>query len=402
MSKTVLFLADGMADEPLPELGGKTPLEHAATPNMDAIARAGASGTFLALPEGFPTSSDVANLSVMGYDLATNLIGRGPLEALSQGITLGPEDIAFRCNLITTKDGVITDYSAGHIDNETARVLISELADEFNSPEVSFHPGVSYRNLLILHGARFSDRVLYEKPDASHGKRVADLLPKPVGDDPRSVATAKLLCDLIARSQPFLEQLAQNAGRESPANLIWPWSPGGQPKLQSFAAKYGGVRAAVISAVDVIFGLGAATGMDLIRVPGATGFVDTNYEGKADAAVAALADHDFVYLHVEAIDECGHLGDLKLKLKAIEDFDARVVGRVMNQLRGQPVTFAVLPDHPVPVKQRIHTRVPVPVAMCGPHIRPDQCQVYGEQTAPTGALGLMRGDQLMRRILNLP
>ena len=395
MGKTILFLADGMADDALPELGGKTPVQHAHTPNMDRIARDGASGTFLTLPAGFPTSSDVANMSVLGYDLAKFYCGRGPLEAMSQEIDLAPDDVAFRCNLIYADGDTLVDYSGGHIEHDDAEQIMHDLAEAFNSQELSFFPGVSYRNLLILHGSQFCDRVTYEKPDASQGMHIPDLLIKPADDSKEARHTADFVNRLQARSRAFLEEHPINAARKEPANMIWPWSPGKRPRMTPFKQKYG-ASGAVISAVDVIFGLGRCAGMDIIRVEGATGFVDTNYEGKADAAVDALRTHDFVYLHVEAIDECGHMGDLKLKLQAIEDIDRRLMGRVMEQLEGQDITYLILPDHPVPVHQRIHTRDPVPVSISGPGIASDACTVYSEIDAPNGSLGLMKGDELMK------
>lgn len=395
--KTVLFLADGMADEPLPELGGKTPLEAVDTPWMDRIAALGASGTFLSLPPGFPTSSDVANLSVLGYDLAACYPGRGPLEAAAQGIPLGEHDIAWRCNLVHAADGILHDYSAGHIANDAAAELMAALQAELGSAQASFHAGVSYRNLLILHSPEFCERVRFHKPDSSQGQRLDDLALAPADDSPEAAHTVAFLRDLEARAAAFLARQPRNAGAAAPANRIWPWSPGRQPRLQAFAEKYGR-RGAVISAVDVIFGIARCAGMGVIKVPGATGFVDTNYEGKAAAAVRALADHDFVFLHVEAIDECGHMGDLPLKMQAIRDFDARIVGPVMQALDGQGCAFAVLPDHPVPVRLRKHTRTPVPVAICGPHIAPDPIRQYSETLAPGGALGHLRGDGVMRRL----
>ncbi len=401
MTKTVLILTDGMADEPLAELDGRTPLEHAHTPNMDRIAREGACGTFLSLPEGFPTSSDVANMSVLGYDLATNYTGRGPLEAMSQGIELGPRDIAFRCNLVQIDGETLVDYSGGHIEHDDAVQLVAALKESFDSDSICFYPGVSYRNLIVLSGEEWSDRVVYDKPDASQGMAWREILLRPADDSAAARRTADFLNELTVRSIELLSNHPLNQGRATPANMIWPWSPGRKPRMEPFSRKYGGARGAVISAVDVVFGLGVCAEMDIIRVPGATGFVDTNYEGKADACVKALDDHDFVYLHVEAADECSHMGDLKLKLQAIEDIDRRLIGRVMDQLEGQNITYAVLPDHPVPLKQRIHTRTPVPVAICGRHIPVDHCRVYSETIAPTGALGMFEGDGLMKRILGL-
>ncbi len=398
-SKAILFLADGMADEPLDELGGKTPLEHARTPNMDRIAERGASGTFLSLPGDCPTSSDAANLSVLGYDLDKSYPGRGPIEAASRGIELLPHDIAFRCNLVEVKDGILNDYSAGQIRGEDSVGLIDVLNSELGSAKLFFHSGVSYRNLLVLRGEEFSEKIRFAKPDSSQGERVERLLPCPADPSPEAKRTAGLLRELMLKSQEVLGRLPAAKTNGGRANCIWPWSPGRKPDLEKFSDKYAGTRAAVISAVDVIFGIAACTGMDIIKVPGATGFIDTNYEGKAEAAVEALAGHDFVYLHVEAIDECSHMGRLDLKLKAIEDFDSRIVGPVTRALEGQPVRFAILPDHPVPIKLRKHTRTPVPVAICGPGINPDGVERYSESLAPKGSLGLMRKDELMRRIL---
>ena len=401
MTKTILFLADGMADDPLDELGGKTPVEYAKTPYMDRITKEGASGEFLTLPDAFGTSSDIANTSVLGYDLNECYCGRGPLEALSQGIELGPNDVAYRCNLIYADGDTLVDYSGGHISEADAKVIMTDLAAEFNCDQFSFHSGVSYRNLLILHGEAFTEAVEYEKPDANQGNKISGILPKPKGNDPRSATTCELLIKLMQDTRVFLENHPINKARKEKANMIWPWSPGRKPKMQAFQEKYA-CRGAIISGVDVIYGLGAAADMSLIRVPGTTGFIDTNYEGKADAAVKALDDHDFVYLHVEAIDECGHMGDIDLKLSAIEDMDTRVMKRVMDQLEGRnDVTFAILPDHPVPVKQRIHTRTPVPFSICGPHIVADQLTYYSERTCPNGSFGYLKDDQLMKAILNL-
>ncbi len=387
--KTVLFLGDGMADEPIAELGGRTPLQAAATPNMDAIARAGRSGTLLTLPAGFPTSSDVANMSVLGCDLTTELCGRGPLEAASQGIKLGPDDIAFRMNLVSVdKDGILLDFSGGHIAQADAAEAIRLLNEALGNDLIRFYPGVSYRNLLILSGPQFSAEISYDKPDDNHGQPVAKHLPRTKSAEGQF--TAALLRDLIARAAEVLE------GRE--ANGIWPWSGGKAGAIHNICQRYG-IKAAVISAVDVINGLGSCMGMDVIKVPGATGYIDTNYEGKADAAVQALADgYDFVYVHVEAIDEVSHAQDLKLKLKAIEDFDKRLVGRVMKAA-GPEIAYCVLPDHPVPIAIGKHTRTPVPVAVCQPGVPPDGVQTFDEIAAPKGALGYLKGSGLMDLLL---
>lgn len=399
--KAVVFLADGMADEPVAELGGKTPLEAAETPWMDKIAARGASGTFLTLPEGFPTSSDAANMSVMGYSLAQYYPGRGPIEAVAQGIKLGPDDIAWRCNLVNVKDGILKDYSSGHISNDVSVPLMKALQERFGSEKVTFHPGVSYRNLLVLHGKEFSANIDYFKPDSSQDEAVADLRLKAKDNSPEAAHTVEFLTRLMEESYAFLSAHPLNKDREVPANMIWPWSPGKQPHFMSFSEKYEGKTGAVISAVDVIFGIARCAGMDVVHVPGATGFIDTNYEGKARAALDALKNHDMVYVHLEAIDECSHLGDLKLKMQAITEFENRIVAPVMKALEGKGVTFAILPDHPVPLYLRKHTRTPVPVAICGEHITPDSVMSYSEAQAPKGSLGFMNGEQFMRKVLNL-
>ena len=394
--KTIIFLGDGMADEPVPELDGKTPLQWARTPGMDRIAREGRSGSLLTLPAGFPTSSEVANMSVLGCDLASEYCGRGPLEAMGRGIRLGPDDVAFRVNLITTEDGIERDFSGGHIAPADAAALIQALNDHFGAGPARFYPGVSYRNILVMSGGAFSSRVRTEKPDDNHGEHVADHLPTSAA--PEAEATVALLLRLIAEAPAVLENHPVNqrlrAEGKPMANGIWPWSGGKAGALRKLNEKYG-VRGAVISAVDVIVGLGRCLGMDAIRVPGATGYIDTNYEGKAAAAIEALKTYDFVYLHLEAIDEVSHEQNLKLKLRAIEDFDARIITPVLDAV-GPGVDCAVLPDHPVPIKIGRHTRVPVPVSARVAGMAPDGIMAFNELDCPQGTLGAMKGDGLMR------
>ena len=387
--KTVLFLGDGMADEPIAKLDRRTPLQAADTPNMDAIALNGRSGTMLTLPDGFPTSSDVANMSVLGCDLATELCGRGPLEAASQGIPLGPDDIAFRMNLVTVDaGGILRDFSGGHISQPDADEAIRLLNAALGTDTIRFYSGVSYRNLLVLSGSQYSAEISYDKPDDNHGQPVDKHLPRTKSS--AGFHTAEVLRDLIARAADVLK------GRE--ANGIWPWSGGKAGAIHNICQRYG-VKAAVISAVDVINGLGRCMGMDVIKVPGATGYIDTNYEGKADAALQALADgYDFVYVHVEAIDEVSHARDLALKVKAIEDFDHRLVGRVMKAA-GPGVAYCVLPDHPVPLATGKHTRTPVPVAVSQPGAAPDSVKTFDESAARRGALGHLAGSGLMDLLL---
>ncbi|MCQ2380528.1 MAG: cofactor-independent phosphoglycerate mutase [Victivallaceae bacterium] len=398
--KGLIFLPDGMADEPLEELGGLTPLEYARTPNMDEIARRGASGTFLTLPDGLPTSADVANRSVLGFDPVRNYPGGGPIEASAQGIVLGPDDVAWRCNLVyVDSNGILRDYSAGHIKADKAKQLMEDLQARFGSDKVTFHTGVSYRNLLVLHGKEFSPRISYHKPDSSQDIPVSELRLK--ADIPEAQHTVDFLEDLGAKCAEFLINHPLNKECDSPADAIWPWSPGRSPRLPAFGKLYQGRTGAIISAVDVIKGLGRCGGLDVVEVPGATGFLDTNYEGKAAAAIAAIETHDFVYLHLEAIDECSHLGDLKLKLRAIEEFDSRIVGPVMKALEGRDVNFGILPDHPVPIKLRCHTTTPVPLAVCGPCVTPDAVGTFGERSALKGSLGHLGGTALVRRLLEL-
>ncbi len=399
--KAVVFLADGMADQPLEELNGKTPLEAVETPYMDSIAANGASGTFLTLPEGFPTSSDAANMSVLGYSLAQFYPGRGPIEAVSQGIELGEDDIAFRCNLVYVENGILRDYSAGHIKPEHSGELMAALQKKFGNEKVTFHSGVSYRNLLILHGKEFSARVDYHKPDSSQDMPVKDLPWTALDDSAEAANTVAVLNRLYADCAAFLAEHPLVKSGAAKGNAIWPWSPGKTPAFTPFRKKYAEKKGAVITAVDVISGIGKCAGMDVIPVEGATGYIDTNYAGKAAAAVKAVEDHDFVYVHLEAIDETSHEGVLKLKLQAISDFENKIVKPVMDALAGRGCTFAVLPDHPVPLKLRAHTRTPVPVAVCGPHIQPDQVQRYSEKDALNGSLGFMQGEDFVRTVLNL-
>lgn len=397
--KAVVFLADGMADEPVEALGGKTPLEAVDTPYMDSIARNGASGTFLTLPEGFPTSSDAANMSVLGYELASFYPGRGPIEATSRGIQLGPDDVAWRCNLVTVENGILRDYSAGHISKERAKAFMDALAAKFNSDKVTFCSGVSYRNLLVLHGAEFSADVDYFKPDSSQDLPVSELRMK--AKTPAAQHTVDFVEKLMADAAAFLADHPLNQNGEVPANWIWPWSPGRKPSFPGFSGKYDGRSAAVITAVDVISGIAKCAGMDVIPVEGATGYLDTNYAGKAEAAIKAIENHDFVYVHLEAIDECSHEGNLQHKMQAISDLENKIIKPVMTALAGRDLTFAILPDHPVPLRLRAHTRTPVPVAICGPHIVPDAVRHYSEKDAPKGSLGFMHGEEFVRKVLNI-
>jgi 2,3-bisphosphoglycerate-independent phosphoglycerate mutase len=399
--KFVVFLIDGMADDQLPELGGKTPLEAARTPNLDALAAKAQFGTFVTLPADFPTSSDVANMSVLGWDLASSYTGRGAIESYGLGVPLDDETVAFRMNIITTKGELLEDYSAGHISEPEAAEIVDFLAAKLGTKEVEIRKGVSYRHILYLHGKRFSPLVDYDKPDSSHGLEWAKILPR--GRVPEAEPTAALLRDLMMKSRELLADHPVNKKRiekgKNPANMIWPWSGGRKPDMPSFEQIYG-KKGSIISAVDVILGLGLLGKMESLRPEGATGWIDTNYENKARAAVDMLRRNDFVYLHVEAVDECGHLGDLQNKIKGIEDCDSRLVKTFMEEYKkvhgAEPLRAMVLPDHPVPVKLRKHTRTPVPFMVAGDGVKADaSLKTYGETNCAKGKYQGLRGRQLM-------
>ncbi len=399
--KYVVFLIDGMADYPLEELGGKTPLEAAKTPVMDAMAGNAVFGTFLTLPAGYPTSSDVANMSVLGWDLSKCHTGRGAIESYGMGIPLDRDTVAFRLNLVTvTSGGILEDYSAGHISSPEAKDIIDSLEKEFGCDNIEFKPGMSYRNLLYLKGSEFSPDILYDKPDSCQGRMWEEILPR--SDGPGTKHTADTLIDLIYAARELLKDHPVNKKRVSegknPANLIWPWSGGKKPDMPPFLELFGR-SGGIISAVDVILGLGRLGGMETIRPEGATGFIDTNYENKAKAAVEILKRNDFVYVHIEAADECSHLGDLENKIKAIENCDERLIGTFFIEFKksiGGEVRAAVLPDHPVPVKLREHTRDEVPFMISGPGIVPDMAiKKYCERECKKGKYTHLKGREFM-------
>lgn len=407
--KSVIVIGDGMSDRPVEQLGGRTPLQAARKPHIDRIAREGRMGLLRTVGETGPADSAVANLAVLGYDPATSSQGRAVLEAASMGVELRPDDVAVRCNLVSLEgpldDRRIRNHSAGHISNAEAAQLIRALDAELGAGQgphpVHFFPGVSYRHLLVLRGGWASPAVECAPPHDNVGGRVADLLPRAL--DRGAALTARRLNELYERALPILASHPVNAARRAAgkdeANAIWTWSPGRRQPLESLAARYG-VRGAVISAVDLIMGLGVCVGMDLVRVPGATGLADTNYEGKAQACLDALADHDLVYVHVEATDEAGHARDLDLKIRCIEYLDRRLVRPILEGLesRGIRAAIAVLPDHPTPVATGQHGRDPVPVAILRPGDPPDATERYDEEQASRGALGMMTGSQFMRRM----
>lgn len=394
--KYIIILGDGMADYPVKKLGGKTPLMVAKKPAMDRIAWEGRCGQFVTVEADMPPGSEVANLTVLGYDPHKCYQGRGVLEAASQGVALKPSDIAMRCNLINVFDGRIKNHCAGHISTEEGRALIAEVQARLGNPIVHFHPGISYRHLLVLNQG--SSELDCSPPHDHVGRPISEVMIK--ARTPAANLTADLLNELIVRSHQILHQHPVNQARikagKDAANYIWPWSPGRRPVMATLKERYG-ITGAVISAVDLIKGTGIYAGMDVIQVPGATGLWDTNYEGKADACIAALADHDFVYCHVEAADEAGHSKDLDLKIKAIEDLDQRLVARVLNALedRGVQAVVSILPDHPTPVEYGNHVKDAVPVAIWDPRKPGDNVTVFDELSVREGALGIMHGSQFM-------
>jgi len=399
--KYVLVVGDGMADYPVPELGNKTPLQAAYKPNMDSIAAKGRSGLIKTVPDELTPGSDAAICSVLGYDPKRYCTGRGPLEAPSRGIKLAENDTAYRCNLITEKDGAIVDYSAGHITTNEASQLIAAIKEAFEKPnQIEFFAGLDYRHFLILRNFPNPELIQCTPPHDATGIAVSDVLPK--AKSPEAEKTARLLRDLIAGSREILRSHPVNVAREKagkrPGNLIWPWGGGKKPSMPTLKEKYG-VKSAVISAVDLVKGIGTYAGMEIIKVQGATGLDNTNYEGKADAALKALKTNDLVFVHVEAPDEAGHCRDYKLKVKTIEDLDKRLLGRILDGL-SEPYAIAILPDHPTPVKTGTHSREPVPFSIASPNLKPDGVKKFDEFSARKGAFGLVENDYLISLLLN--
>lgn len=397
--KILILLGDGMSDQPVAELDNKTPLQAAKTPNMDMMARNGLMGLAHTVPEGLPPGSDVANLSVFGYDPRTCYTGRSPLEALSMGIALGPDDVAFRMNMVTLKPHgskvYMEDFSAGHIGSEESHQLVATLQEELGNERFQFFPGVGYRHLMVWRGGK--DGMKAVPPHDISGKSILDYLP--VGDG------ADELIWLMNAAQMALHNHPINRARlerdELPANSVWLWGHGKMPKLVSYREKFG-LSGAVISAVDLLKGIGVCAGLDVINVPGATGYIDTNYQGKAEAALKAFEDHDFVYVHVEAPDEASHNGSLQHKIQAIEDFDRLVVGTVLEQAgRFDDLRILCCPDHPTPVALKTHTSDPVPFVIYR-QSKPEGngATGYDEFQAKGTGLVVTEGHRLMEMLLN--
>lgn len=392
--KYIVLIGDGMSDYPLEELKGKTPLQVADKPNIDSVASKGRSGLLRTIPQETGAGSDVANLSILGYDPRRSYTGRGPLEAASIGVKLGAKDIAFRCNLITEENNAIADYCADHVTTEEARGLIEELKKAF-ADIGNFYLGVSYRHLFVLKNS--DEEIESTPPHDVLGGRISDYLIKPT-EDP----TARKLNRMILDSKKILSEHAINRKRvkegKNPANMIWLWGQGKRPNMLTMKQNYG-IKGAVVSAVDLIKGIGIYAGLDVLEVPGATGYYDTNYEGKASYALKALEDHDFVYVHVEGIDEAAHAGDIEMKIKTIEAFDRRLVGRVLDGLEGD-YTIAVLPDHCTPIKVRTHTKDPVPFSIYSTADKSDEVRKLDEISVKKGAFGLIKGVEFMQLLLD--
>lgn len=416
--KHIIILGDGMADHPIKELGGRTLLQAAETPYMDKLARMGRVGRLLTVAEGFHPGSEVANMSVLGYDLPTVYEGRGPLEAASIGVDLQPGEMAMRCNIVCIEGNLIKNHSAGHISTEEADVLVKYLQEHLGDNRVRFYTGVQYRHLLVIKGG--DKRIDCTPPHDVPLQPFRPLMVKPMeGTEDIAVPegeaeltprqTADLINDLILRSQELLRQhpvnLQRMAGGKDPANSIWPWSPGYRPKMERLSDKFPQVRrGAVISAVDLINGIGRYAGLRRIAVQGATGLYDTNYENKVAAALDALKTDDFVYLHIEASDEAGHEGNVALKRLTIENLDRRVVRPLYEALKEseEPVAIALLPDHPTPCEIRTHTAEPVPFLIWHPGIEPDGVQTFDEVAACNGSYGLLKDDEFINEFMKEP
>ena len=390
-----------MADEPIAALENKTPLQYANTPNIDKLATLGRNGLLDTIPAGYAPGSEIANLTVLGYDVTKVFEGRGSLEAASMGVAIEPGEMAMRCNLICIEDGKIKNHSAGHISNEEAYELIEFLEKELGNEIISFYPGVSYRHLTKIKGG--SKLLKCTPPHDVVGTPFMDVMIKSTAADGQ--ATADLLNELTLKSQTLLENHPVNikraaAGKDK-ANSIWLWSPGYKPEMKTMLETYDFKNGAVISAVDLIKGIGVYAGLDVIEVEGATGLYDTNYEGKAQAAIDALRTSDFVYLHIEASDEAGHEGNVDLKVKTIEYLDYRVVKTIFDEVSNwdEPVTIAILPDHATPCVYKTHTITPVPFIIYKTGGTADDVTVYDEFAAKNGSYGLLKGAEFMKAFI---
>lgn len=393
-----------MADWKISELGNKTPLEFANTPYMDMLARKGRTGLLKTVPDGFPPGSEVANSQILGYDQKKVYEGRAPLEAASMGVELEPDDLAIRCNTICIEDGKIKNHSAGHISTEESRGLISYLQDELGNDKIRFYPGIQYRHLVVIKGG--NKHIKCYPPHDHVGKDWENLMIQPECEDAEN--TACLLNDLVLKSQILLKDHPINKKRivegKDPANSIWFWSCGYRPKMEPLTVTYPQIKnGSVVSAVDLIRGIGKYAGLRPIIVDGATGLYNTNYEGKASAAIEALRKEDFVYIHLEGIDEAGHEGNTKLKIKTIEDFDKKIVGAIYEATKDwkEPVCIAVLPDHFTPIACRTHVAEPVPFLVYAPNIISDDVQAYTESSCKNGSYGILNGGDFIVELMKI-
>ena len=404
--KHIIILGDGMADHAVERLGGKTLLEYANTPNMDRLARIGRTGRLATVPDGFLPGSEVANATILGYDMNKVYEGRGPLEAASIGYEMEPGDLALRCNIICLENGKIKNHHGGHLTTDESTELIDLLNERLGSDRVRFVKGIQYRHLLIIKGG---NKYINCAPPHDHpNEEWRKLLIRPEkGHEHEALDTATLLNELIIKSQDVLYNAPLNVKRRAEgkdeANSIWPWGGGYRPQMKTLSEMYPQIkRGDVISAVDLIRGIGHYAGLHNIIVPGATGLADTNYEGKTQAAIDALRKDDFVFLHIEASDEAGHDGDLELKLRTIENLDSRVVGPIFEEVSkwDEPVAIAVMPDHPTPVEIRTHVKEPVPFIVWYPGISPDSVQTYSEVSCVSGSYGMLYLTEFMNRFMN--
>ena len=419
--KHIIILGDGMADHAVDRLGGKTLLEYANTPNMDNLARIGRTGRLITVPDGFLPGSEVANATILGYDMNKVYEGRGPLEAASIGYDMRPDDFALRCNIICIADGKIKNHHGGHLTTDDSQQLIDLLNEKLGNDRVEFIKGIQYRHLLIIRGG--NKHITCAPPHDHPNEQWRELLvtPEPGYEDNsekfnedessnRMTAqqTADLLNDLILKSQKVLAQaplnIARRAEGKDEADCIWPWGGGYRPQMKTLQEMYPQIkRGDVISAVDLIRGIGHYAGLHNIIVPGATGLADTNYEGKAQAAIDTLRNDDFVFVHVEASDEAGHDGDLELKLRTIENLDSRMVGPIFNEVSkwNEPVCIALMPDHPTPVEIRTHMKEPVPFAVWYPGIEPDNVETYSEVSCVRGSYGMLHLTEFMDMFMGI-
>ncbi|MFC2773542.1 MAG: cofactor-independent phosphoglycerate mutase [Segatella oris] len=407
--KHIIILGDGMADHAIDRLGGKTPLQYADTPYMNFLAKQGKTGMLNTIPDGFLPGSEVANTAILGYDLNKVYEGRGPLEAASIGYEMQPNDMAIRCNIIELANGRIKNHHGGHLTTEEGDLLIKFLDKELGNDQVKFITGIQYRHLLVIKNG--NKHITCAPPHDHPNEEWKPLLVKPEegyteynSDRMTPQATADLLNDLIIKSQSLLANHPFNRQRTEKANSIWPWSGGYRPSMSTLMQLYPDIKSgSVISAVDLIRGIGHYAGLDIIKVPGATGLANTNYEGKASAAIEALKKQDFVFLHIEASDEAGHDGDLELKLQTIRYLDARIVKPVYEAVSEweEPVCIALLPDHPTPVEIRTHVKEPVPFAIWHRDIQPDKVTTYDEKSCTRGEYGLLSLQQFMETFMKI-